>query len=147
MQKTMWLLTIFCAFFLLLSVGNNVSATATFQNQFALFIPSGTSTADTLASKHGFINLGQIGSLDNYYLFEHPRLKRRSAEESVDHTRLLLSEPEVKWAEQMVEKKRAKRDTTEERPLWDQLFAESIETAKTPSRSKRQRNFVDDPML
>ena len=82
----------------------------TFHNQFALFIPSGQSNANSLASKHGFINLGQIGSLDNYFLFEHPRLKRRSASFSANHTAMLLSEPDVEWAEQMVEKRRLKRD-------------------------------------
>ena len=145
---TMWV-PVFSAI-VLISVSGQVASTATYHNQFALFIPSGPSMADNLASKHGFINIGQIGTLDNYYLFEHPRLKRRSAEESLDHTSLLLSEPEVKWAEQMVEKKRFKRDTIDmtqqERPLWDQIFEESIESSKKV-RSKRQRNFVDDPMF
>ena len=102
----MWGLPSICA--IILVSASAVTSKATYHNQFALFIPSGASMADNLASKHGFINLGQIGTLDNYYLFEHPRLKRRSAEESIDHTSLLLSEPEVKWAEQMVEKKRSR---------------------------------------
>ena len=147
MTTTMWV-SVFSAI-VLISVSGQVASTATYHNQFALFIPSGPSMADNLASKHGFINMGQIGTLENYYLFEHPRLKRRSAEESLDHTSLLLSEPEVKWAEQMVEKKRFKRDNkdlVQERPLWDQIFEESIESSKKV-RSKRQRNFVDDPMF
>ena len=80
-----------------------------FHNQFALFIPHGAATADALAAKHGFLNLGQIGTLDNYYLFEHPRLQRRSVQQA-NHTAMLLTEPEVKWAEQMVESRRVKRD-------------------------------------
>lgn len=108
-----------------------VTAAQFYHNQFALFIPSGQSRADQLAAKHGFLNLGQIGSLANYYLFEHPRLHRRSAYASANHTSMLLLEPEVKWAEQMVEKKRYKRD--EERPLWDQIFDESIEN---PQRTR-----------
>ena len=80
-----------------------------FHNQFALFIPHGGATADALASKHGFKNLGQIGTLDNYFLFEHPRLSKRSVTRA-NHTALLLTEPEVEWAEQMVESRRVKRD-------------------------------------
>ena len=119
---------------------------ATFHNQFALFIPSGPKNAEILASKHGFVNLGQIGSLDNYYLFEHPRLQKRSAQSSQNHTIQLLLEPEVKWAEQMVEKRRVKRD----RPFFDQIFEESIESEtqlRTARITKRQRNFIDDPMF
>ena len=70
-----------------------------------------------LSFYYRFVNLGEIGSLENYFLFEHPRLQRRSTEESSDHTLMLLSEPEVKWAEQMVEKRRVKRDA-KDRPLW-----------------------------
>ena len=85
------------------------SSPRVFHNQFALFIPHGAATADALAAKHGFLNLGQIGTLENYYLFEHPRLHRRSVEQA-NHTALLLTEPEVEWAEQMVESRRVKRD-------------------------------------
>lgn len=31
-----------------------------FMNQFAVHIPSGSEHADSIASKHGFINLGQV---------------------------------------------------------------------------------------
>merc|ERR1712001_358542 len=121
-------------------------ATSTYHNQFALYIPEGKVTAEKLAMKHGFVDLGEIGSLENYFLFEHPRLQRRSTEESSDHTLMLLSEPEVKWAEQMVEKRRVKRDA-KDRPLWDPLFDESINEAYQITRIKRQGSFISDPMF
>ncbi len=38
-----------------------------------MLVPKGKATADLLASRHGFVNLGQIGDLHNYFLFEHKR--------------------------------------------------------------------------
>ena len=81
-----------------------------FHNQFAVYIPRGERTANELAAKHGFTNLGQVGSLDNYFLFEHARLQKRSASPSDLHELLLKREPDVVWWEQMIEKKRVKRD-------------------------------------
>ena len=59
--------------------------TTLYHNQFAVYVPRGDKVAQDLASKHGFTNLGQIGSLDNYYLFEHARLRKRSTESSRLH--------------------------------------------------------------
>ena len=96
--------------FLIATSYNDASASLIYHNQFALYIPKGDVEADLLASKHGFINLGPIGdgegSLENYYLFEHHGISKRSTVQSVDHTAMLLNEPEVKWFEQMVEKRR-----------------------------------------
>ena len=141
----------------LLGILKEAGATSTYHNQFALYIPHGKVAAERLASKHGFVNLGEIGSLDNYFLFEHPRLQRRSTEKSADHTSMLLSEPEVVWAEQMVEKRRVKRfdrpviltNSDMMRPLWDPLFDESIDEAEQVSRIKRQgvASFISDPMF
>lgn len=39
-----------------------------FQNEFAVYIPSGTDVADSLADKYGFSNLGQV-SFFNFFLF------------------------------------------------------------------------------
>ena len=132
-----------------LVLGSGATSTSTYHNQFALYIPEGKATAQRLADKHGFVNLGEIGSLENYFLFEHPRLQRRSAEQSSDHTLMLLSEPEVEWAEQMVEKRRVKREPIP--GLWDPLFSESIEQTQEETRIKRQgagsSAFISDPMF
>ena len=133
-----------------LVLGSGATSTSTYHNQFALYNPEGKATAQRLADKHGFVNLGEIGSLENYFLFEHPRLQRRSAEQSSDHTLMLLSEPEVEWAEQMVEKRRVKREPIP--GLWDDpLFSESIEHTQEETRIKRQgagpSAFISDPMF
>ncbi len=101
--------TIFLVSCLFLYLIEDVSARM-FHNQFALYIPKGEAAADALASKHGFVNLGVIGSLEDYYLFEHHGIQKRSTEASLDHTAMLLAEADVKWAEQMVEKRRSVKD-------------------------------------
>ena len=68
-----------------------------YHNQFAVLVPKGQDTADQVAAAHGFVNLGQIGSLDNYFLFEHARLQRRSTELSDVHGEMLAVEPDVAW--------------------------------------------------
>ncbi|ODM97970.1 Furin-like protease 2 [Orchesella cincta] len=54
--------------------------------------------------------MGNIGSLQNYYLFEHSRIRKRSVELSQEHHQLLSDEPDVHWFDQQVEKRRVKRD-------------------------------------
>ena len=54
-------------------VPTSSSSSSIFHNQFAVLVPRGRETADALASRHGFLNLGQIGALENYFLFEHAR--------------------------------------------------------------------------
>lgn len=81
-----------------------------FQNEFAVYIPSGTDVADSLADKYGFSNLGQIGSLKGYYLFHHRHISKRSVSISDIHHDALNSEPEIRWVQQQHEKIRRKRD-------------------------------------
>ncbi|XP_016951901.1 furin-like protease 2 isoform X4 [Drosophila biarmipes] len=83
---------------------------AIYTNEFAVNIPAGQQVADVIASKHGFINKGQIGSLDNYYLFQHHHVSKRSLRSSRKHQGALKSESEVKWMQQQHEKVRRKRD-------------------------------------
>lgn len=81
-----------------------------FMNEFAVHIPGGDEAADRIAEKHGFINIGKIGSLKGYYLFEHHRVHKRSVSQNHEHHAKLESEPEVLWVQQQHEKKRRKRD-------------------------------------
>ncbi|KAH8385207.1 hypothetical protein KR200_005715, partial [Drosophila serrata] len=83
---------------------------AIYTNEFAVNIPSGKHVADFIAAKHGFINKGQIGALDDYYLFQHHHVSKRSLRSSGKHQGLLTAENEVKWMQQQHEKVRQKRD-------------------------------------
>lgn len=70
--------------------------TPIYQNEFAVYIPNGDEdTVNRIASKHGFTNMGQIGSLKDYYLFHHHRISKRSTATSDSHHEALNSEPEV----------------------------------------------------
>ncbi|XP_026685866.1 uncharacterized protein LOC113471140, partial [Diaphorina citri] len=67
-----------------------------FMNEFAVRLSSGDAAdADRIAAKHGFVNVGQIGSLPGYYLFRHNHVHRRSTTMSETHHSLLSSEPQV----------------------------------------------------
>ena len=118
--------------------------------------------ANELASRHGFINTGQIGDLEYYYLFEHRRLNKRSADESVEHNILLTREPEVVWFEQQLELKRvkrdhiipsqhvSKRDFAEASNIWDGIFEElsGSETRVNPKKKRQNSGFgFSDPMF
>ncbi|XP_059609032.1 furin-like protease 2 [Phlebotomus argentipes] len=85
--------------------------TPIYQNEFAVYIPGGDEGAvNRIAGKHGFTNMGQIGSLRDYYHFHHHRISKRSTATSDSHHEALSSEPEVRWFQQQHEKVRKKRD-------------------------------------
>ncbi|XP_068159733.1 furin-like protease 2 isoform X1 [Drosophila tropicalis] len=81
-----------------------------YTNEFAVYIPAGKSVADAIAAKYGFTNKGQIGALNDYYLYQHHRVSKRSIRSSRKHHSALKSEFEVKWLQQQHEKIRRKRD-------------------------------------
>jgi len=81
-------------------------------NNGGRFAPhSGRIEADRLASAHGFVNVGQIGDLEGYFLFEHARARRRARSPESSLRQLLEREPEVAWFEQQQELRRPKRDS------------------------------------
>ena len=136
---------------------NNHDTQKTFHNQFAVLVPRGKEMADRLATKHGFKNLGQIGDLENYYLFEHARIQKRSTTASDLHAYLLTQEPDVKWWEQQVERRRVKRDglgpdevENSSFPNWESFVEDNFggfgEEKVRKSRQSR-RLFVSDPMF
>ncbi|XP_045130574.1 neuroendocrine convertase 1-like isoform X2 [Portunus trituberculatus] len=69
-----------------------------YHNQFAVVIPAGKETANEVASKYGFNNLGQIGSLKHHYLFEHKHVHKRSADPAHDHHQNLDTDHRVSVA-------------------------------------------------
>ncbi|XP_063242489.1 furin-like protease 2 [Bacillus rossius redtenbacheri] len=87
-----------------------------FHNQFAVLVPAGARSADLIARRHGFDNLGQIGQLPGYFLFEHRHVHKRSLSPSQLHIDKLSSEPGVQWAQQQHEKVRKKRDVPRDPP-------------------------------
>ncbi|XP_054550682.1 furin isoform X2 [Talpa occidentalis] len=83
-----------------------------FTNTWAVHVPGGPSVADSVARKHGFLNLGQI--FGDYYHFWHRAVTKRSlSPHRLRHSRL-EREPQVRWLEQQVAKRRSKRDVYQE---------------------------------
>ena len=144
------------------------TAQETFQNQFAVYVPAGSHVADQLAAKHGFVNSGQIGDLQDYYLFEHRKISKRSATQSALHNVLLTQEPEVKWFEQQRELRRVKRDYQSEltqsvkkrdfagddyegpaADIWEDIFEDLPSEEENHSKLKRQSFGISfsDPMF
>ncbi|CAG2237576.1 PCSK5 [Mytilus edulis] len=86
---------------------------AYYVNQFAVHIKGGSVTkANNLAKEFGFINHGQIGTINEHYLFEHHDVRKRSTDPSLHHHSLLSEHPEVHWVEQQYVHRRTKRDLT-----------------------------------
>ena len=51
-----------------------------YHNQFAVHVEGGKEVADKLAEKMGFVNTGQIGALDDHYLWEAHHIEKRCAD-------------------------------------------------------------------
>ena len=49
-----------------------------YHNHFAVHVKGGLEAADRIAQRYGFENNGQIGSLEDHYLFQHHRVHKRS---------------------------------------------------------------------
>ncbi|XP_063243301.1 furin-like protease 1 [Bacillus rossius redtenbacheri] len=77
------------ALVLLLAAGGAASYT----RQWAVQVRGPPSLADTLARRHGFVNLGQV--FEDVYHFEHSGVAKRSASPSHEHHGRLLSEKQV----------------------------------------------------
>lgn len=110
----------------------------TYINKFAVHIDGGDLDANTIAERHGYVNHGQVGSLKGYYVFEHHDIHKRSLEYSHHHHRKLKNEPQVKWVEQLYEKRRVKRDGKND------VMSEST----TPSDDRQSRSLAafSDPL-
>ncbi|CAO2584934.1 Proprotein convertase subtilisin/kexin type 5 [Lemmus lemmus] len=87
-----------------------VCRTRVYTNHWAVKIAGGFAEADRIASKYGFINVGQIGALKDYYHFYHSRTFKRSVLSSRGTHSFISMEPKVEWIQQQVVKKRTKRD-------------------------------------
>ncbi|PIK61372.1 putative proprotein convertase subtilisin/kexin type 5 isoform X1 [Apostichopus japonicus] len=109
-------------FSLLLAKSLALGGDKIFTNEYAVYIPNGKETADKLAKSHGFSNEGQIADLENYFLFTHNGISKRSTSSADVHARL-LKENEVEWIEQQHVKTRVKRDVNDTWSFNDPLWA------------------------
>ncbi|XP_071272649.1 furin (paired basic amino acid cleaving enzyme) b isoform X1 [Salvelinus alpinus] len=84
------------------------AAAEVYTNTWAVHIEGGPQEADRIARKHGFINHGNV--FGSYYHFRHHTVVKRSLSgHRGTHVRL-QKEPQVRWAEQQVSRRRKKRD-------------------------------------
>uniref|UniRef100_A0A8D1M0U9 Neuroendocrine convertase 1 n=1 Tax=Sus scrofa TaxID=9823 RepID=A0A8D1M0U9_PIG len=130
MERRAWTLqctafTLFCAWCAL----NSVKAKRQFVNEWAAEIPGGPEAASAIAEELGYDLLGQIGSLENHYLFKHKSHPRRSRRSALHITKRLSDDDRVIWAEQQYEKERSKRSLLRDSalnlfndPMWNQQW-------------------------
>ncbi|XP_029416931.1 neuroendocrine convertase 1 isoform X2 [Nannospalax galili] len=116
---------LFCAWF----APNSVKAKRQFVNEWAAEIPGGPEAASAIAEELGYDLLGQIGSLENHYLFKHKNHPRRSRRSALHITKRLSDDDRVIWAEQQYEKERRKRSVLRDSalnlfndPMWNQQW-------------------------
>ncbi|XP_071965546.1 proprotein convertase subtilisin/kexin type 5-like [Antedon mediterranea] len=81
-----------------------------YSNQFAVHVSGGEKVASSLALKYGFRYHGQIGELEDRYLFTHDKLSKRSAEISNGYHMQLAQESQVHFVEQQTLLHRSKRN-------------------------------------
>uniref|UniRef100_A0A4W5M6P0 Furin (paired basic amino acid cleaving enzyme) a n=1 Tax=Hucho hucho TaxID=62062 RepID=A0A4W5M6P0_9TELE len=79
-----------------------------YTNTWAVHIAGGPDEADRIASKHGFVNHGNV--FGDIYHFRHRSVEKRSLSDHRGTHVHLQKEPQVMWAEQQVVKSRKKRD-------------------------------------
>uniref|UniRef100_A0A8C0K2F2 Proprotein convertase subtilisin/kexin type 1 n=1 Tax=Canis lupus dingo TaxID=286419 RepID=A0A8C0K2F2_CANLU len=130
MERRAWTLqctafALFCAWCAL----NSVKAKRQFVNEWAAEIPGGPEAASAIAEELGYDLLGQIGSLENHYLFKHKNHPRRSRRSALHITKRLSDDDRVIWAEQQYEKERSKRSVLRDSalnlfndPMWNQQW-------------------------
>ncbi|XP_064411557.1 proprotein convertase subtilisin/kexin type 5b [Latimeria chalumnae] len=87
-----------------------VCRTRMYTNHWAVRIGGGPGEANRIAEKYGYINMGQIGTLKDYYHFYHSRTIKRSTLSSRGTHNFISMEPKVEWIQQQVVKRRIKRD-------------------------------------
>ncbi|KAM5291302.1 proprotein convertase subtilisin/kexin type 6 isoform 2-T2 [Glossophaga mutica] len=100
-----------------------------YTNHWAVQVLGGPAEADRVAAAHGYLNLGQIGSLENYYHFYHSKTFKRSTLSSRGPHTFLRMDPQVKWLQQQEVKRRVKRQAQGDPhtlnfidPLWANMW-------------------------
>ncbi|KAF6126295.1 proprotein convertase subtilisin/kexin type 1 [Phyllostomus discolor] len=96
MERRAW--TLQCTAFVLFCTWcalNSVKAKRQFVNEWAAEIPGGPEAASAIAEELGYDLLGQIGSLENHYLFRHKNHPRRSRRSALHITKRLSDDDRV----------------------------------------------------
>uniref|UniRef100_A0AAY4DIR2 P/Homo B domain-containing protein n=1 Tax=Denticeps clupeoides TaxID=299321 RepID=A0AAY4DIR2_9TELE len=96
-----------------------------YTNRWAVRIPGGPGAADRVADKYGFLNMGQIGNLEDHYHFLHHRTMKRSTLSSRGNHSLIAMETSVKWVQQQMILHRKKRDRQSANfndPKWEKMW-------------------------
>ncbi|KAG9352289.1 hypothetical protein JZ751_020702 [Albula glossodonta] len=118
-----------------------------YTNHWAVRITGGREEADKLASKYGYINLGQIGSLEDHYHFHHSKVVKRSAFSTRGTHSFIHMDPKVDWVQQQVVKARVKRYTRNDLnfvhfndPKWSSMWY--IHCGDKSSRCRSEMNIL-----
>ncbi|KAM9183640.1 proprotein convertase subtilisin/kexin type 6 isoform 2-T2 [Dugong dugon] len=100
-----------------------------YTNHWAVQVLGGPAAADRVAAAHGYLNLGQIGNLENYYHFYHSKTFKRSTLSSRGPHTFLRMDPQVKWLQQQEVKRRVKRQARSDPktlyfndPIWSSMW-------------------------
>ncbi|KAM5292263.1 proprotein convertase subtilisin/kexin type 6 isoform 3-T3 [Ctenodactylus gundi] len=100
-----------------------------YTNHWAVQVLGGPAAADRVAAAHGYLNLGQIGNLEDYYHFYHSKTFKRSTLSSRGPHTFLRMDPQVKWLQQQEVKRRVKRQVASDPqslyfndPIWSNMW-------------------------
>ncbi|XP_065757520.1 proprotein convertase subtilisin/kexin type 6 isoform X3 [Phocoena phocoena] len=100
-----------------------------YTNHWAVQVLGGPGAADRVAAAHGYLNLGQIGNLEDYYHFYHSKTFKRSTLSSRGPHTFLRMDPQVKWLQQQEVKRRVKRQVRSDPqalyfndPIWSNMW-------------------------
>ncbi|XP_062274784.1 proprotein convertase subtilisin/kexin type 6 [Scomber scombrus] len=142
---------IFFLLFILLSIQSSRSVVTgqgdVYTNHWAVRITGGPEQADRIAAKYGYMNLGQIGSLEDHYHFHHSRVVRRAAKSFKGPHSFIHMDPQVEWAQQQLVKARVKRYTKSDPnfihfndPKWSNMWY--IHCNDNSSRCRSEMNIL-----
>ncbi|EDO29787.1 predicted protein [Nematostella vectensis] len=105
-----WLLRITVLGIFSLTSANEESGDVRFANSWAVHLDNADpDSVEKIATRHGFVNLGQIGSLPGYYHFVKRSTEMRRRRSLDEHADRLQDEPQVTWVEQQRILERSKR--------------------------------------
>jgi hypothetical protein len=80
-----------------------------YTNEWAVQILGNSQTADQIAARHGYTNMGALSGLDDIYRFQRRAIPRRVTRSDHYRTMRLVTDPKVTWAEHQVVRVRVKR--------------------------------------
>lgn len=83
---------------------------AAYSNTWVIQLDGGKTAAERIAFEKDMTLLGQVGSLEGFYMFKHNSHPRRSRRAAEDLTTDLYEHPDVIWADQQIIKRRVKRE-------------------------------------